>query len=103
MTGLASACASPARMDFTSVDLRIATVTAATQDGDALRLALDLGGVERHAVAHIIENYGPGDLVGTQVVVVGGAEPVVLAAVSPSQGAVVLRPDQPVANGTQVV
>ena len=32
-----------------------------------------------------------------------GAEVVVLAAVSPSQGAIVLRPDRPVANGTQVV
>ena len=90
-------------MDFTAVDLRIATVTAATPDGDALRLALDVGGVEREAVSHITENYGPDDLIGTQVVVVSGAEPVVLAAVSPSQGAVVLRPDQPVASGTQVV
>ena len=90
-------------MDFTSVDLRIATVTAASRDGDALRLALDVGGAERHAVAHITENYGPDDLVGTQVVIVAGAEAVVLAAVSPSRGAVVLRPDQPVANGTQVV
>lgn len=90
-------------MDFTSVDLRIATVTSASIEGDALRLGLDVGGVERHAVAHITENYGPDDLVGTQVVVVGGAEPVVLAAVSPSKGAVVLRPDRPVSNGTQVV
>lgn len=90
-------------MDFTSVNLRIATVTAASAQGGALRLVLDLGGVEREAVAHITENYGPGDLVGTQVVVVAGAEPVVLAAVSPSEGAVVLRPDRPVSNGTQVV
>ena len=90
-------------MDFTSVDLRVATVTAAAADGDALRLTLDMGGATRHAVARITENYGPDDLVGTQVVVVGGAEPVVLAAVSPSEGAVVLRPDRPVANGTQVV
>ena len=90
-------------MDFTAVDLRIATVTEAVAEGDALRLALDVGGVRREAVSHIAENYAPGDLVGTQVVVVGGAEPVVLAAVSASDGAVVLRPDRPVASGTQVV
>lgn len=92
-------------MDFTAVDLRIATVTGATADAEgALRLELDIGGVVRHATARIAENYGPDDLVGTQVVVVvSGAEPVVLAAVSPSQGAVVLRPDRPVDDGTQVV
>ena len=90
-------------MDFTAVDLRIATVTSARLDDGALRLALDVGGVTREATAHITENYGPDDLVGTQVVIVGGPEPVVLAAVSPSEGAVVLRPDRPVADGTQVV
>ena len=90
-------------MDFTAVDLRIATVTGATAEGGALRLALDVGGAERQALARISENYGPDDLVGTQVVVVAGPEPVVLAAVSPSDGAVVLRPDRPVASGTQVV
>ena len=90
-------------MDFTAVDLRIATVTDAQAEGGALRLALDVGGVTRVAVAHIAENYGPEDLIGTQVVVVAGPEPVVLAAVSPSDGAAVLRPDRPVASGTQVV
>ena len=90
-------------MDFTAVDLRIATVIAAQVEAGALRLTLDVGGAERTATAHITENYGPDDVVGTQVVVVGGAEPVVLAAVSPSDGAVLLRPDHPVADGTQVV
>lgn len=96
-------------MDFTAFDLRIGTVTEAVLDGDALRLGVDVGGVRREAVSHITENYGPDDLLGTQVVVVtnpGGSsagEAVVLAAVSPSQGAVVLRPDRPVADGTQVV
>ncbi|MEM0962838.1 MAG: hypothetical protein AAGK21_09925 [Bacteroidota bacterium] len=91
-------------MDFTAVDLRVATVVEAALDGDALRLAVDVGGARLTAVSHITENYGPDDLIGTQVVVVTqGAEAVVLAAVSPSQGAVVLRPDRPVADGTQVV
>ena len=91
-------------MDFTAVDLRIATVAEAEADGDALRLVLDLGGVRREAVTHVTENYGPADVLGTQVVVaMAGPEPVVLAAVSPSEGAVLLRPDRPVSDGTQVV
>lgn len=91
-------------MDFTSVDLRVGTVVEAAAEGDALHLVIDMGGVRREAVSHITENYGPDDLIGTQVVVVpSGAEVVVLAAVSPSQGAVLLRPDRPVSDGTQVV
>ena len=91
-------------MDFTTVDLRIGTVVEAVAEGDALHLVIDVGGGRREAVSHITENYGPEDLLGRQVVVVpSGAEVVVLAAVSPSQGAIVLRPDRPVANGTQVV
>ena len=95
-------------MDFTAFDLRVGTIVEAVSEGDALRLAIDLGGVRREAVSRITENYGPDDLLGQQVVAVsvpGGAagEVVVLAAVSPSEGAVVLRPDRPVANGTQVV
>lgn len=91
-------------MDFTAVDLRVGTVVEAAAQGDALRLVIDVGGARRRAVSRITENYGPEDLVGTQVVVVAsGAEAVVLAAVSPSDGAVVLRPDRPVADGTQVV
>ena len=93
-------------MDFTTVDLRIGTVVEATAEDGALRLVIDLGGVRREAVSHITENYGPSDLVGGQVVTVPAphaGEVVVLAAVSPSEGAVVLRPDRPVADGTQVV
>ena len=96
-------------MDFTAFDLRVGTVVEAVADGDALRLTIDLGGVRREAVSHITENYGPDDLLGEQVVAVtnpGGSaagEVVVLAAVSPSQGAVLLRPGRPVANGVQVV
>ncbi|MDT7855459.1 hypothetical protein RQM47_02255 [Rubrivirga sp. S365] len=93
-------------MDFTAVDLRVGTVVEAAAEGGALHLVIDLGGVRREAVSHITENYAPADLLGGQVVTVptpGGTGVVVLAAVSPSDGAVVLRPDRPVANGTQVV
>ena len=91
-------------MDFTAFDLRVGTVVEAAAEADALRLVVDVGGVRREATTHITENYGPDDVRGTQVVVVTtGPELVVLAAVSPSEGAVLLRPDRPVADGTQVV
>ena len=94
-------------MDFTAFDLRVGTVVEAALADGALRLTIDLGGVRREAVARITENYGPDDLLGQQVVAVpdpdAAGRVVVLAAVSPSEGAVVLRPDRPVADGTQVV
>lgn len=96
-------------MDFTAFDLRVGTVVEAVLADDALRLTIDFGGLRREAEARITENYGPDNLVGHQVVAVtnpGGTsagEVVVLAAVSPSEGAVLLRPDRPVADGTQVV
>ncbi len=96
-------------MDFTAYDLRVGTVIAAVAEADTLRLTVHLGGFQREAVARITENYAADELVGEQVVVVtnsGGSatgEVVVLAAVSPSQGAVLIRPDRPVADGIQVV
>ena len=96
-------------MDFTAFHLRVGTVAEAEAAGDALRLVVDLGGDRRPATAHITERYGPTDLVGRQVVVVAnppgaeGGEVVVLAAVSPVHGAVLLAPDQPVPDGTAVV
>lgn len=96
-------------MDFTAFDLRVGTVVEAVAEADALHLTIDLGGVRREAVSHITENYGPDDLIGHQVVAVtnpagsSAGEVVVLAAVSPSHGAVLLRPERPVADGTQVV
>lgn len=97
-------------MDFTAYPLRVGTIAAAEAEGDALRLRVDLGdGAERTTTAHIAERYGPADLVGRQVVVVldppGAAthEVVVLAAVSPEHGAVLLKPEIPVPDGTTVV
>ena len=96
-------------MDFTAYPLRVGTVTAATASGGALHLTVDLGGESREAHARITERYGPDDVLGRQVVVVlspPGAAPgeaVVLAAVSPAEGAVLLRPDIEVPAGTVVV
>lgn len=97
-------------MDFTAFDLRIGTVVEARLHDGALALVVDLGGVQKRAVARITEGYSPDSIRGRQVVAVTNAagataseEIVVLAAVSPAEGAVLLQPERPVPNGTQVV
>ncbi len=93
-------------MDFTSFDIRVGTVVEATQSGDSLLLTIDLGGASRIAEARITENYDAKSIIGRQVVTITnapGEDAVVLAAVSPSQGAVLIGPDKAVSNGTQVV
>lgn len=91
-------------MDVTALDLRIGTVTAATPVGDGVRLAVSLGCALVEVTSQITETYDAAGLVGRQVVVTdarGGA--VVLAALSPTDGAVLLQPERPVADGTRVV
>ena len=92
-------------MDFTALDLRIGTITAATPVGEGVRLAVSLGASAVEIESQVTETYGAEDLVGRQVVVVtnarGGA--IVLAALSPTDGAVLLHPERPVADGTRVV
>lgn len=97
-------------MDFTAYPLRVGTVAEAEVEDGALRLVVDLGGGDRRTTtAHITERYTPESVVGRQVAVVldpPGAvqgEVVVLAAVSPEYGAVLLRPDTDVPDGTAVV
>jgi tRNA-binding protein len=94
-------------MDFTAVELRVCTVAAATlsDDGRALHLTLRLGPADtREATAHITERYDAEGIVGRQVLaVLSGPEPVVLAAVTPADGAVLLSPDTAVPDGTLVV
>ena len=93
-------------MDFTDFDLRIGTVREATQTDDVIDLVIDFGGLVRSAETRITERYSADDMLGRQVVAVtnapgGGA--VVLAAVSPAMGAVLIQPEIAVADGTQVV
>ena len=92
-------------MDFTAFDLRIGTITAATPTADGVRLAVSLGGASVEADSQVTETYAAEALVGRQVAVVvnGRSGPVVLAALSPTDGAVLLAPERPVADGTRVV
>ena len=92
-------------MDFTALDLRIGTVTEALPEGDGVRLTVSLGPAEVRIPSQITETYAAETLVGRQVVVVTNARggPVVLAGLSPTDGAVLLQPERPVADGTRVV
>ncbi|MFB6099398.1 MAG: methionine--tRNA ligase, partial [Salinibacter sp.] len=64
--------------DFTKLDLRAGTVTAAEPVPDAdklLRLEVDIGLDERQMLAGVAEQMDPDDLIGLEVVVVANMEP----------------------------
>jgi tRNA-binding protein len=103
--------------DLQELDLRIGTVTGAQPNtgsrDPALCLWIDLGsdrGIVQSS-AKITERYSPEAIIGRQVVVVAGFEPMriggfrsdvlVLGALDPD-GVVLLRPDVVVADGTPI-
>lgn len=100
--------------DFSKLDIRIATVMAASivEGADKLlKLTLDAGELgERTVVSGIRQWYSPDELVGKQVVYLANLEPRVLRGVE-SQGmiiaaggeeAVLLQPSKQMENGTIV-
>ncbi|MGH9465621.1 MAG: methionine--tRNA ligase [Thermoanaerobaculia bacterium] len=101
---------------FAQTELKVGTVRAAERVPKAdklLQLTVDLGEeTPRTLVAGIAEDYAPESLVGRQVVVVANLQPatirgvesqgMVLAAVTADGGAVLLRPDELVADGSRV-
>jgi methionyl-tRNA synthetase len=101
--------------DFRTIELRVATVTAATPHPNADRLlvlTIDLGSEQRQLVAGIRAHYADQDLIGKQVVVVANLQPAslrgvesqgMLLAASDDQGRLaIVTPEKPVANGAQV-
>jgi methionyl-tRNA synthetase len=80
---------------FRTVELRVATITAAASHPNADRLVVltvDLGGEQRQLVAGIRAHYEPRDLVGKQIVVVANLEPATLRGVE-SQGMLLAASD----------
>jgi len=101
--------------DFRTIDLRVATITAAAPHPNADRLVvltIDLGGEQRQLVAGIRAHYEPAQLVGKQIVVVANLQPAtlrgvesqgMLLAASDSEGRLALvTPERPVASGAAV-
>lgn len=102
--------------DFLALDIQVGTVVQCepntTARDDALCLWIDLGGAHPvQSSARITDVYQPGELVGTQVIVVNGFEPmrvggfrsdVLVLGVVTDGGVVLLRPDSPVDPGSSV-
>jgi methionine--tRNA ligase beta chain len=101
--------------EFRRVELRVATITAATPHPDADRLLvlqIDLGNETRQLVAGIRQHYAAETLVGKQIVVVANLAPAtlrgvvsqgMLLAASDAEGRLAfVTPQQPVATGATV-
>ncbi|MEM7193670.1 MAG: tRNA-binding protein [Pseudomonadota bacterium] len=103
--------------DFQKVDMRVATVIAASPNEGARKpayvLDLDFGddlGIKRSS-AQITERYSSSELVGLQVVAVVNFPPIringvksevlVLGALG-ENGVILLKPQKPVVNGTSI-
>ncbi len=101
--------------DFRTIELRVATISAAAPHPQADRLlvlTVDLGTEQRQLVAGIRAHYDPEQLIGKQIVVVANLQPATLRGIE-SQGMLlaasdgegrlaIVVPEKPVAPGAQV-
>ena len=100
--------------DFSKLDLRVATVTAAREHPNAdklLLLEIDVDGHERQIIAGIRGHYEPEALLGTQVVIVNNLDEVVirgeesrgmLLAAGDGEAVVLIRPDRKCTPGAMI-
>jgi tRNA-binding protein len=108
----------PTPEDFFSIDIRVGTVLRAEPFPEArkpsIKLEIDFGaelGVRRSS-AQLTVHYAPESLVGRQVVAVVNigerriagfvSQCLVLGAMPDAQEVILLKPDQPAANGTRI-
>ena len=103
---------------FLQVELRVGTVRSARRNEQArkpaLVLTIDLGAElgTRCSSAQLTQNYAPDELVGRQVVCVVNLPPrrvagvesqvLVLGALCPRRGTVLLAPERPVEDGSRI-
>lgn len=101
--------------DFSKVELRVGTILEALPvDGSnkLIKLMIDIGSEKRQVVAGIKKSYQPENLTGGQVIMVANLAPkslagleshgMVLAAHDAEGLPIVLRPERPVPNGSEV-
>ena len=103
--------------DFEKVDLRVGTIVAATLNAKAKKpayvLKIDFGSLGmKISSAQIVANHAPETLIGSQVVavvnfeakIVAGirSEVLVLAAICPQSGTVLISPTKNVENGSRI-
>lgn len=101
--------------DFVRLDLRVATIVAASPHPNADRLLvleIELGNERRQLVAGIRAHYAAEELVGKQIVVITNLEPAtlrgvrsegMLLAASDADGRLaIIAPERPVAAGARV-
>jgi tRNA-binding protein len=103
---------------FLAVDIKVGCITAAALNEKARKpayvLDIDFGPLgSRRSSAQITENYAPEDLVGRQIMAVMNvpkkriagikSEVLVLAAVCPEKGTVLMAPDQRVGLGVRIL
>lgn len=108
----------PTAEEFFALDIRVGTVLEAAPFPEArkpsIRLRIDFGAElgTRDSSAQLTVHYRPEELVGTQVIAVTNigtrriagftSEVLVLGAMPDATEVVLLRTDQPVANGTRI-
>jgi len=101
--------------DFAKMDLRIGTITAAEKVEKAdklLKLQVDLGAETRTIVSGIAQHFTPESLVNKQVIVVANLAPrkmrgiesqgMILTAEQPDGKLILVNPDAPTVNGSNV-
>ena len=103
--------------DFEKLELAIGTIKTVQRNEKAKKpayvLEIDFGALgQKLSSAQLVDNYTPEELVGKQIVAILNfpsksiagvkSEVLVLGALSPKQGVVLLSPDQPVEEGTAI-